>query len=287
MTFSGTFLLCLSALLLGASGTGLAGKSGIVMGFAAEGIMLLGGFAGILASRLSPAAALLLAGCAGLLFSMPLMLFSQRGRGNQILGGMGLTLMAAALAMILARLLGGVSYNRKAFEFMLNGEPLPVFFPAALLLWFLCWLLLRFTRLGGRIQLCGENRKAAENMGIHTRFIQMISAMAGGFLCGIGGLSALVFLGSGWSVKLGAGGLGFLALSVMILGRGKPLPNLLVSVLFAAVEACAVFFADSWPQIPQEAFRTIPFLIALVLLAFFHHPQSIPRETARNLGMEE
>ena len=287
MTLGGTFLLCVSALLLGALGLMFSSRGGIVMGFALEGIMLLGGLAGLIASGLSWWAAMLIAGAGGLVFSLLLALLQTHLKGDPVIGGVALTFLAAAVAMTLARLLGGVSYNRKTFEWILNGETISVFLPLALLAAPLGWLVLFHTRFGLRLRLCGEDRNAAENAAVRLRLTQWRGVMIGGFLGGIAGLSALIALGGGWTLKQGVGGMGLMAAAALILGQGKPFRILFSALLLSALQTGALMAQEYWPSLPPDLFRLIPLAMSLAILDLFGRKNKAPAETARALGMDE
>lgn len=287
MTLGGTFILCAAALLLAAIGAAFSSRSGVVMGFAMEGVMLLGGMAGLLSSGISWWAALLIAGAAGMALSLLMALLQGLGKGDPVIGGIALTFLAVALSMVLARLLGGVSYNRKTFEWVLNGESVSVFLPFVLLAAPLGWLILFHTRFGLKLRLCGESRRAAENAGVRMGMYRGAGAMLCGFLGGIAGAAALIALGGGWTLKQGVGGMGLLAVTALVLGRGKPLRILLSALLMAALQTGALTAVSYWQEIPPETFRLVPFVLALLLLSLSGRKNNPPVETARALGIEE
>ena len=70
MSFDMSFLLAFCAVFLAGLGAGAEGRSGLLSAFRLEGVMLLGGLAGILASSLPLGAALLIAGAAGAILSL-------------------------------------------------------------------------------------------------------------------------------------------------------------------------------------------------------------------------
>ncbi|MBR6186950.1 MAG: hypothetical protein IKQ41_11900 [Clostridia bacterium] len=287
MTLGGTFVLCVFALLLSSLGAAFFARGGLAAGFALEGIMLLGGLAGLVSSGISWWAALLIAGAAGMVFSALLALLQIHLKGDPVIGGIALTFLAAALAMILARLLGGVSYNRKTFEWTLNGEAVSVFLPLALAAAPLTWLLMYHTRFGLRLRLCGEERNAAENAGVRIQWTRWRGALLGGFLGGAAGVAALIALGGGWTLKQGVGGMGFLAAAAMICGQGKPWRILLYALMMAALQTGALMAVEYWPAAPQEAFRLIPFVLALGILCLKCRRNEVPGETARALGLDD
>ena len=168
MSFTTSVLLYYFSVLLGAAGALCAGHSG-TLAFALEGIMTAGGLAGLLCSHLPVAAALLAAGLTGAVYAL-LLGWAVHRRGDTLLAGMALNGLAAALTMIIARLIGGVSYSRKTFQLIIGEENVTVFLPMGLVLFLACWLLLFHTRWGLRLRLCGQSGEAAEKMGVNDRF---------------------------------------------------------------------------------------------------------------------
>ena len=287
MSLGGTFLLCAAALALGALGAAFSSRGGVTIGFALEGIMLLGGMLGLVFSGVSWGAALLAAGLGGMALAALLSALLIHGKGDPVIGGIALTFLAAALAMVLARMLGGVSYNRKAFEWTLNGQPISVFLPVLLFAAPAAWLILYHTKFGLRLRLCGEDGQAAENAGVRIRLTRWVGVLTGGFLAGIAGAAALIALGGGWTLKQGVGGMGLIAAAALVLGQGKPFRVLLSALLFAAVQTGALMAVEYWPMVPPEAFRLAPLLLALLSLAVIGRKNRAPREIARALRLED
>ncbi len=265
MTFATTAALCSSALLLGASGALTAEKGG-VPAWSIEGVMLAGGLAGTLSSRLPLPLCLLLAGGAGLVYAL---LFScPPGRkGCAAFSGLAAGAAAAALAMILARLLGGVSYSRKPFALLVSGENATVFLPLALTLAPGAALLMYRSGWGLRLRLCGMDGEAALRSGIRVRGMRLMGISVYGFLAGLGGLAALISQGAGWQLKWGAGGMGLLSLAAVRGGKHRLPLVLLWSLLLGIAQAGAEAAAQMDLGAPDALWKALPFALALILAA--------------------
>ena len=235
MNFLQSFSLYAAALALGALGALYAGNGGI-RHFGLEGVMLAGGLAGVLSSSLPTGVPLAIAGAAGAAYSL-ILGFALIRRGNQYAAGLAVNGMAAAIAMIAARLTGGFRYSRKAFLLTFDGGTVSVFLPAALILLLAGWLLLYHTRWGLRLRACGEAPEAAENLGASVSGLRLSGMILSGFFAGIGGAACLVALGGGWSVESGLGGAGFLALAAAALGGWKPFRVVFAALVFALLRA--------------------------------------------------
>jgi simple sugar transport system permease protein len=206
MTFAASLSLFFAALLLGALAASAAGRGGRTF-YALEGVTLAGGLTGVLFSHEPLWVSLLAAGGAGAAAALLWGLLLLRRRGNMALAGLAFNGFAAAGAAIAARLVGGVSYTRKGYWLEIAGENVTVFLPVALGIMLILWLLLFHTRWGLRLRLCGQSA-APERFGVRVRWTRGFALAFSGFLGGVGGLSALLFLGGGWRMAWGGSGLG-------------------------------------------------------------------------------
>ena len=259
MTLTASAVLLGAALLLGALAASAAGHGGMPL-FALEGVMLAGGLTGVLFSHEPVWVSLLASGGAGAAAALLWGMFLPRRRGNPILAGLAFNALAAAAAMIAARLLGGVSYTRKGYWLEIAGENVTVFLPVALGIMLILWLLLFHTRWGLRLRLCGQS-DAPERMGVRVRAVRFFVLALAGFIGGMGGLSALLSLGAGWRMAWGVGGLGYAALVIAWAGKYGPFRILAASALFTLIYGGA-----AWLGAPESALHALPILTALALL---------------------
>ena len=270
MTFAASLSLHGAALLLGALAAAAAGCGGVAF-YALEGVMLAGGLTGVLFSHAPVWVSLLASGAGGAAAAVLSGALPARGKGPQPLAGFAFNGLASALAMIAARLLGGVSYSRKGYWLEIAGENVTVFLPVALSMTLILWLLLFHTRWGLRLRLCGQSA-APERMGVRVRAMRFLSFLLAGFIGGMGGLSALLSLGAGWRMAWGVGGLGYAALVIAWAGKYGPFRILAASALFTLIYGGA-----AWLGAPESALHALPILTALALLTIAAWKR--PRET--------
>ncbi len=218
-----------------------------------------------------------------MVYALFMLWIARRKNADQLLAGFSLCALAVPLALIAARLAGGVSYARKPFFFQISGENVPVFLPAALILFVFGWLVLRGSGWGLRLRYCGQDREKAENAGIRAQGMIFLAALVFGFLGGLGGTSALIGLGAGWRMEWGAGGLGFLALAALYLGRWKPAPTFFASAVLALAKAGADWAVKNGAGLPEGVPALAPYLIALILLMFLKGKNRAPAGVARIL----
>ncbi len=124
------------------------------------------------------------------------------------------------------------------------------------------------TPLGLKIRAVGENKNAAESVGISSRKIQFIALTISGVLASMGGY----FLSSGYMTtftKDMSAGRGFIALAASAMGRSTPVGGFLVALLFGIAQA--VSNQLQLTSIPVELLQMIPYVITLVGLAVFSY----------------
>ena len=136
-------------LMLVALGGMFSEHSGVI-NIALEGIMVVGGLAGVLVTAslpttMAPAlivlAAVVAAAVCGMLYSLLLAFASINLKADQTIGGTALNMLATAIAMILAKNFNGstsakISYTNKPFLFSIGGLELSILSRWALC----CWL---------------------------------------------------------------------------------------------------------------------------------------------------
>lgn len=137
-------------------------------------------------------------------------------------------------------------------------------------------LFLYKTPLGLAIRAVGENKDAAESVGISSRKIQYIALVLSGVLASMGGF----FLSGGYMnmfTKDMSGGRGFIALAAASMGGNTPVGSLLVSLLFGIAQAFANIMQLT-SMIPYEIVLMVPYLATLVGLAIFYYGQKKKKE---------
>ncbi len=280
-------------LMLVALGGMFSERSGII-NIALEGIMVIGGLFGVIATNLlasaSPAVTVILsimiAGLSGLIYSLLLGYASIKLKADQTIGGTALNILATALAMVIAKKLTGtqapkLTFNNNAYLFRIGGLELSVFLPVGIALLIISYVILYKTRLGLRLRSCGEFPQAAGSVGINVFRMRYIGVMFSGFLGGIGGFAYIVPAVQVWNFEQGVTGMGFLALAVMIFGQWKPFRIFLAALFFSLFRAMANI-ADSIPFLatlkwPKEIYNMMPFVASMVVLTLTSKKSRAPK----------
>ena len=280
-------------LMLVALGGMFSEHSGVI-NIALEGIMVVGGLAGVLVTasmptNMAPAlivlAAVVAAAVCGMLYSLLLAFASINLKADQTIGGTALNMLATAIAMILAKNFNGstsakISYTNKPFLFSIGGLELSIFIPLGIVLLVVSYIVMYKTRFGLRLRACGEHPQAADSVGINVYRMRYAGVLISGFLGGVGGLAYVIPSVQTWNFEVGVAGTGFLALAVMIFGQWKPF-NIFGAALFFAVFKSLANIADStvlaqlgWSS---NIYNMMPFIASMVILAFTSKNSQAPK----------
>ena len=287
-------LLYTVVLMLVALGGMFSERSGII-NIALEGIMVIGGLAGILAIQMMPKDAGLLmvvggsiaaAALAGIVYSTLLAFASINLNADQTIGGTALNMLATALAIVIAKGVNGsaspkLEYNNRMFIYEVGPLTVNAFLYVGIAILLLSFFVLYKTRLGLRLRACGEHPQAADSVGINVYKMRYIGVLISGALGGIGGMAYIIPSVSSWNFEVGVSGAGFLALAVMIFGQWKPFRIFFAAVFFALFKSLANI-ASSIPMMAalgwtQNMYNMIPFIASMIILAFTSKKSRAPK----------
>ena len=275
-------------LMLVALGGMFSEHSGII-NIALEGIMVIGGVAGVLTLTMLPeslpAFAVLAAAIAGMVYSLLLAFASINLKADQTIGGTALNLLATAVAVVISKNFSDsgsakLNYSNKPFLFSIGGLELSIFVPLGIALLIISYIVLYKTRFGLRLRACGEHPQAADSVGINVYKMRYAGVVISGALGAIGGLAYIVPPVQTWNFEVGVAGAGFLAMAVMIFGQWKPF-NICGAAMFFAVFKSLANIADStflaqlhWSS---NIYNMMPFVASMVILAFTSKNSMAPK----------
>ena len=272
-------------LMMVALGGMFSEHSGII-NIALEGIMVIGGVAGVLTLTMLPAGmptylvvllSILAAALAGMVYSLLLAFAS--------INGTALNLLATAIAVVIAKYFSTsgsakLNYSNKAFLFTVGGLEMSVFVPLGFVLLVISFILLYKTRFGLRLRACGEHPQAADSVGINVYKMRYAGVLLSGALGAVGGMAYIVPPVQTWNFEVGVAGAGFLALAVMIFGQWKPF-HICGAAMFFAVFKSLANIADStflaqlhWSS---NIYNMMPFVASMVILAFTSKNSMAPK----------
>ncbi|MBV9674481.1 MAG: ABC transporter permease [Verrucomicrobia bacterium] len=263
-----------------------------------EGMMLMGAFAGVvatysthnlllglfasafggaaLASIIATATACfradqMVTGLASNILSLGLTSFLVRGFFGGQAPVMRLAPLPAISVPILSRIpvLGEVLFQQPALTYAAFLLVLPVHF------------LLVKTQIGLTMRAVGENPAAAFAVGSDPIRVRMAAIIAGGVLAGLGGAElALQELGTFTDGM--TNGRGFIALAAIIVGRWQPLKVMIGCLLFGTASALALNMQGWGLPVSSYVLQMAPYVIALAVLIGIGRGVKMPAAIGRS-----
>ncbi len=273
-------------------------RSGII-DISLEGKMLLAAFAAAAIAALSGSAWLALAGgmLVSLLFSLLHGFACITHRGNQVISGLAINILASGLTVTIgiaifaqggqtpflssdqrfsaitlpfAEAAGNLPVIGTLYKEVLSGHNLLVWiaFAAVALTSFIIFR----TSFGLRLRAVGEKPEAVDSAGVSVVLMRYQAVMIAGLLCGIAGAYLSVAHGAGFVREMTAGK-GYIALAAMIFGNWRPLPAMMACLMFGFLDALAARLQGvSLPvigDVPTDLILVLPYVLTVVLLAGF------------------
>jgi general nucleoside transport system permease protein len=278
--------LRLSVPLLFACLAGLWSERSGVVDIGLEGKMLAAAFAAAAAAYATSSATLGLAAgvAAAVAFALVHGFASVSQRGNQIVSGVAINMLAAGLTAIVGNAWYGQGGRTPPLEGPARfgdialGHPALVY--AALAAVPATWFMLSGTRFGLRLRAVGENPAAVDTAGISVARLRYAAVVICGVLCGLGGTYLALTQSAGFLPNMTAGK-GFIALAALIFAKWRPWPALGTCLLFGLLDAVAIRLQGvALPgigEVPVQAIQALPYAMTVILLAGFIGRATPPR----------
>ncbi|MGH1464332.1 MAG: ABC transporter permease [Cognatishimia sp.] len=217
-------------------------------------------------------------------------------RGNQLISGVAINMLAAGVTVLIAQawfaqggrtpsLAGAERLNPVNLPFAEMFENIPLFGPAykelisghnllvyvAIVLVPLSWWLLYQTRFGLRLRAVGENPASVDTAGVSVIRLRFAAVAICGILCGVAGAYLATGLQAGF-IKDMTAGRGFVALAALIFAKWRPWQSLWACLLFGLLQALSVRFQSiefGGITIPGQLMEALPYILTVIILAGF------------------
>lgn len=293
-------LLYAVVLMLVALGGMFSERSGVI-NIALEGIMVIGGLAGVFVLALGgeklPApllvfVSILVSAVAGMIYSLLLGFSAITLKADQTIGGTALNMLATAVAIVIVKAFNNsaeagngaasakLNYNNATFIYKIGPFTINIFLIIGIILLVCSYVFLFKTKWGLRLRSCGEHPQAADSVGINVYKWRYIGVIISGALGGIGGFAYIVPSVTTWNFEVGVAGAGFLALAVMIFGQWKPF-NIAGAAIFFAIFRSLANIADSTALsslgLSKNIYSMMPFIASMIILAFTSKNSRAPK----------
>ena len=280
---SSTFILVLASIMLASTpliiavcGEILTERSGVV-NLSLDGSMLMAAMTGfVVAYETDNVWFGFLAGAAiGALFAFVVAFGSIRLRQSQFAIGFVLAMLGQDLSAFL-----GQNYTRIPGPFVthfpipyLKDIPIlgPIFFTHNAVVYFayilviVTWFWLFRTQPGLRLRSAGDRPEAGFARGVGINYQRYLYTLIGGALVGIAGASYSLSIKIGWSEGI-TGGLGWIALAIVIFGGWSPVRGMFGALLFGAAKALATYMQRAFPEVSVVAFNALPWVLMILVL---------------------
>jgi ABC-type uncharacterized transport system permease subunit len=267
-------------LVLAALGEVVVERAGMI-NLGLEGAILAGAFGSLVGASAGVTTGYIGAICGGVLVAAIFALFVVVLRADQIITGTAITLLSAGVSGTLYRVWYGASGaalgTPTSTPIIIPGlARLPVLGPALFaqplmtyvayfLVPSLAWWFTR-THAGLALRAIGERPEAAEAAGIRVTRVRVGAVLVGGVLGGLAG-GTLVLAQAGTFAEGMSAGRGFIAVSIVVLGRWNPVGVAAASLLFGAASALQFAFQAMGWHAPYQLFLVVPYLLTLAGLA--------------------
>ena len=292
----GTSLVLAVPIVLGAMGGLMCERVGVV-NIAIEAQLLAGAFMAAVVSSITDNffLGLLSAMIGGALVSLVLAVFAIKYLAQQIIVGVVLNVLVIGITSFLFQ--QWLTQDAENVNFpgtldiikipFLSNIPVigPVIFEnritvfVALIFVPTLYFILFKTKLGLRARAVGEHPLAADTVGINVARTRFWWVTMGGMSAGLGG-AALTIGNAGAFGREMAGGFGFIALAVVILGRWHPISAALAALLFGFSIILRVWANQVSPGIPTDFIIMVPYVVTVIAVVAFVGQSRPPKALA-------
>ena len=275
-------------LLFGTVGEILSEKVGH-LNLGVEGMMSIGACSGFMAGYFSDsfAFALIAAALGGALGALIYAFLTVTLMANQNVTGLTLTIFGIGLSNFIGvyalgfsetgtlKLPDGITAHMRNIhipglsDLPVVGELLFSYNPfvyLGILIAIIMGLYLGRTQTGLNVQSIGENPAAADAAGIRVIFWKYFNILLGGAICGIGGAYCSMIINSGVWISNNVGGLGWIAVALVIFAGWKPVNAIGGSFVFGALRVLKYYMPKSVIDLPVAFYDMLPFLITALVL---------------------
>ncbi|MEM7441557.1 MAG: ABC transporter permease [Pseudomonadota bacterium] len=271
-------------------------RSGIV-DISLEGKLLSGAFVAAAVAAVTGSAwlGLFCAMAAGVFMSLIHGFACITHRGDQVVSGVAINILASGLTVVLGIALfqrGGqtpslpkedrftpiewigvdamdsIPVIGAIYRQLISGHNLLVY--VALIAVPICAFILYRTRFGLRLRAVGEVPEAVDSAGVSVAWLRYRALIVGGLLCGIAGAYLSIAQGSNFVREMSAGK-GYIALAAVIFGNWRPISAFMACLLFGFLEAWTSRLQGTtiWllEDIPTPLMQALPYVLTVLLLA--------------------
>jgi len=233
----------------------------------------------------------------GILFSFVHIALCIKFKANQVISGVVVNILAAALTSFLTKRLNESLFSQPSNKFVLGTSArfsvpvlsdIPVvgafftnIYPFEIMIIIIAvimWYVMYRTPFGMHLRACGDNPHAADAAGINVNRVRTIAVMISGGLSAIVGMSFAYSISASFSPDIYLG-YGYLSIAALIFGNWSILPTLGACLIFGFARSGgqALIQQLGMPSTFNDLMRILPYVLTLFLLIFFSKHNNTPR----------
>ena len=254
-----------------------------------EGMMSIGACAGFMAGMMTDSflAALIAAFLAGMASALIYAVLTVTFMADQNVSGLTLTIFGIGLANFIGIFMLGKSENGtlklpEGITSVMRSVKIPVlsdlpvagsllfsyspFVYLGILVAIAAGIFFRRTKAGLNVQAIGHNPAAADAAGVNVTRWKYTMIVLGGGICGIGGAYCAMIINSGVWISNNVGGLGWIAVALVIFAKWKPVYAIWGSFIFGALRVLKYYVPRSIVPIPTAFYDMLPFAMTALIL---------------------
>ncbi len=266
---------------LAALGELLAERSG-VLNLGVEGMMLVGAVCAFQVGNGTANLwlAFLFGAVAGAALSVVHAVLTVTLRANQIVSGLSLTIFGTGLATFIGKSIEGKPLDTDFTAIRwgaLADIPLlgpivfdqdPIVYLTVVLAVAISWYLRRSTT-GLAVRSVGESPATADSMGVNVTAHRYVHVIVGGAFAGASGAYLVLGQVPSWSQDGTTGGLGWIALALVVFASWKPERVLLGAFLFGFSRQLNFYLQGRGIGVPAEMLAMLPYALTVVVLVLW------------------
>lgn len=294
-------------LLFGTVGEILTEKTGH-LNLGVEGMMSIGACAGFMMGYYTDnfLFAILASAIAGALSALIYAVLTVTFMANQNVTGLTLTIFGIGFAnfigiFVLSKSAEGTLKLPEKITTAMRGVQLPIlsdlpvvgqllfgyspFVYIGIAIAIVCAWYLNHTKAGLNLKAVGENTGAADAAGIKVTMVKYVNIILGGAICGIGGVYCAMIINGGVWISDNVGGLGWIAVALVIFANWQPAYAIWGSFIFGALRVLKYYIPQSVLPFPIAFYDMLPFLITALVLVISSMRKSGRMNLPASLGI--
>jgi ABC-type uncharacterized transport system permease subunit len=258
------------------------GENAGVLNLGIEGVMLIGGYFGYVVALNTHSTWLGMLGGAlgGAVISLVMLILNVWLGLNQIVLGIAITLAGGGVTSVLYDQIYAETAPRVPADHwkipLLSDIPVvgPSIFSQPAMFWValiiagvVAWFLAK-TNWGLSIRAAGQKPSSLDAAGGSVMGTRSTAVLLGGVLSGLGG-AFLSVLATGAFTPFMTNGIGYIAIVVTMLSRGKILRVVIVSLLYGVTIAVGTVLQLTGLNIPTDLITMLPYIVVMIVLLLF------------------